>query len=347
MPPDGKTSLRQLLDALDAGADRLDRLLPDRPRDGLFFGTLERAGLSEPEVRLVLTALAARLDGRAELTGADLVGRAARGSADRLELLASLIATRRLASRGLLVPESLPADTAAALETPYRLASHLFRQAGRLFSGETEEARAPLPTGPYASNTETLADLRRLSLLYRQRAARLFHLDPWSGAGLEVTDGAGELLARAEGEERRVRARMQATEPGDRFPLLVLAAQHELDIDALVILVTVLFQELVEGVGAVDAVDLVKLVSRSEADLVRRRALLRPLQRKGLLRLEGAYAGKELTADASLPNGVVEGLLGHAAGIDADEKLDFHGYLEQLDSSDAFFTELDGGEPEA
>ena len=55
-------------------------------------------------------------------------------------------------------------------------------------------------------NAEVLMDLRRLSLVYRQRAARLFHLDPWSGTGLEARDGT-KLRGRfrAERSSRRLR----------------------------------------------------------------------------------------------------------------------------------------------
>ena len=86
-------------------------------------------------------------------------------------------------------------------------------------------------------------------------------------------------------------------------------------------------------------VDLVKLVSESEEDLLRRRHLLRPLQRKGLLVLDGAFSGKELTSDASLPNEVVDLMLGAGAPIGSNERIDFHAWLAKLDTSDPFFNE--------
>ena len=64
--------------------------------------------------------------------------------------------------------------------------------------------------------------------------------------------------------------------------------------------------------------------------------------RKHLLQLEGGWAGKELTADASLPRGMVERMLGEPAAIDSDARIDFHAYLSKLDSSDPFFSDLDG-----
>ena len=91
-----------------------------------------------------------------------------------------------------------------------------------------------------------------------------------------------------------------------------------------------------------DAVDLVKLVSESEEQLLKNREILRPLSQAGLLRLEGAYANKDLTADASLPSEVVAALLGETEAIDSDHRLDFHAYLQQLESSDSFFEDMDG-----
>ena len=55
--------------------------------------------------------------------------------------------------------------------------------------------------------------------------------------------------------------------------------------------------------------------------------------------------GKDLTADASLPNKIVDAMLGsRGARIGPDERLNFHEYLKQLDSSESFFSDLHGGE---
>jgi hypothetical protein len=339
---DERAALSRLLDAVDKGAPALAELLAERPHQGAFFGPLTERSLCDAEVALLLVALAARLEGRPALSGAELSLRAARDSAGRLAALAHLLADAPLVSAGLLVPEVLPADGTLAQSTIFRLGEHIFRLACRVFDRRPPAPAAPLPTAPYRNNTEVLADLRRLSLLYRRRAARIFHLDPWTSTGIEVLDAAHELVARAREESRRVSGRIASTPVSDALPILELRAQHNLDLDALVILVTLLFQELVEGVGAVDAVDLLKLVSTSEDELLRRRMLLRPLQRQRLIQLEGAYAGKELTADASLPNRIVDQLLGSPETIGVDERIDFHAYLQKLDSSDPFFDSMEG-----
>lgn len=339
-----KDALAALLDATDRQLPDLPALLAARPREGELFGLLARHELLDEEVRLLLVALSARLAGKPALNGAELARRSAGGSAQRLGALALLAADGRLVARGLLLPDVLPADGPAAETATFRVADHVLRRACVVFALRPPEPRAAAE-GPYRSQAELVADLRRLSLAWRRRAARVFQLDPWSGTGIETHEAAGELLAEARVQGERVARRLAATPPADALPLLRFARAHDLGLDELVILVTVLFQELVEGVGAVDAVDLVKLVSESEPDLLRRRQLLRPLQRKGLLQLEGAYEGKDLTADASLPNRVVDEMLGaRAAKIRADERLDFHEYLRQLESSDPFFTDLTGGD---
>jgi len=341
-----KDVLAALLDAVDRGATDVLERLAARPREGRFFELLARHDLLDEEARLLLVALSSRLAGKAALAGAELVRRAAPGSATRLAALALLLADGRLVARGLLLPDTLPVDPPAAETASYRLADHVLRRACEVFALRPPAA-AELPGGAYRTQAELLADLRRLSLAWRRRAARVFQLDPWSGTGIETHEGTSELIAEARAEGDRVSQRLSLTPSTDAVPLLRFAREYDLGLDELVILLTVMFQELVEGVGAVDAVDLVKLVSESEPDLLRRRQLLRPLARKGLLRLEGAYEGKDLTADASLPNRVIDEMLGSKSRIGPNERLDFHEYLKQLDSSESFFSDLSGDIPPA
>jgi len=335
-----RAALRRLLAALDRGPAQARRALARRPRSGRLFGLFVRAGLDTDELVLLLVSLAARVSGRELLTGEELVARAGRDSGARLDALAALTAPGRLLGSGLLLADSPPADGAQALLATYRLADHVLALACEALRPVPLAAR-PEPT-PYTTNSELLADLRRLALLYQRRASRVFQIDPWAAGAGDVAP-ATELLARAREQAAAVAARLALTAVSEPLPLLRLLREHALDLDAAVILVTLLFQELIEGVGAVDAVDLIKLVSESEDELLRRRMLLRPLQRRHLIRLDGAYSGKDLTADASLPNEVVERMLGGTAPIGSDERIDFHSYLANLQSSDPFFSELDPG----
>jgi hypothetical protein len=336
-------ALRRLLLALDRGPAEARRALRHRPRAGRLFGLVARVGLDADELLLLLVSLSGRLAGRELLSGEELVARAGGDSIARLASLAALTAHGRLLGSGLLLADAPPADAAQALLAGYRLGDEVLVAACEALRPRPAATR-DAPT-PYATNAELLADLRRLALLYQRRAARIFQIDPWA-AGAPDAVPAGELLERARSEAARVEARLALTPSAEPLPLLRLLREHALHLDAAVILVTLLFQELIEGVGAVDAVDLVKLVSESEEDIIRRRLLLRPLQRRHLIRLDGAYSGKDLTADASLPNEVVERMLGGGAAIGSDERIDFHSYLANLQSSDPFFSKLDPGPPD-
>ena len=338
-----RDALRRLLLALDRGPAEARRALQRRPRAGRLFGLVARAGLDADELLLLLVSLAGRLAGRELLSGEELVARAGGDSVARLTSLAALTAHGRLLGSGLLLADAPPADGAQALLASYRLGDDVLAAACEALRPRPVAARDALTS--YASNSELLADLRRLALLYQRRAARVFQIDPWAATAGDAAP-AGELLERARALAARVEARLALTPSSETLPLLSLLREHALHLDAAVILVTLLFQELIEGVGAVDAVDLVKLVSESEEDVVRRRLLLRPLQRRHLIRLDGAYSGKDLTADASLPNEVVERMLGDAAPIGSDERIDFHSYLANLQSSDPFFSDLDPGAPD-
>ncbi|MGQ0552364.1 MAG: hypothetical protein ACT4PU_04015 [Planctomycetota bacterium] len=299
--------------------------------------------MDDHEALVVLAALGARLEGSGALSGAELARRAGVDSAGRLQALARLLPTGRLLARGLLLPDATPHDAPEALSATFRLSDTLFRAACEVFAPEQAPPAGPTLATAYGTNAEVLSDLRRLSLIFRRRAARLFQLDPWSGTGAMSDDALPELVSRAREASARVLERLRLTPAESPPPLVGFAREHSLDVDALVILATLLFQELLEGVGAVDAVDLVRLVSESEGDLLRRRGVLRPLQRRKLVRLEGAYAGKDLTADASLPNEVVERMLGTPTPIGPDDRIDFHAYLEKLRSSETFLADLDSG----
>ncbi|MFT7464271.1 MAG: hypothetical protein ACI9EF_002621 [Pseudohongiellaceae bacterium] len=340
-PTTERAALRALLDQLDAGSAALLDSLASRPQEGLLFGLLHQYGLHDLDVALMLISLSERMAGQDSLTGQELVSTLPCGTAVRMAAVNRLIGDAPLLAAGLVLPDVTPATVVDVPSTHYRASTHIFRLACEVF-GQPMTVPAKEPTGAYRSNTEVLRDLRRLSLHYRRRAGRVFNLDPWAGAGLESADGSTMLLENARAAASHVARRLKATEPLENIPALLLKREHDLDLDSLVILSTVLFLEILEGVGAVDAVDLIKLISENESDLIRRRTTLRPLQRAGLLHLEGNFPGKDLTADASLPNSVVDGLLGAPESIDSDDRIDFHSYLEQLDSSDPFFFDMDG-----
>jgi hypothetical protein len=127
-----------------------------------------------------------------------------------------------------------------------------------------------------------------------------------------------------------------------------MKAEHRLDEEHLVILVTLVFQELTQGTPYLDAADLLKLVARSEEDLVRRRKLFgpkSPLVKHDLVGLEEVVLDKELSGEVYVPNEVVDRILGPARGpdatrIDEQSKTDFKKFLSEIDDSEDFFKRL-------
>jgi len=112
--------------------------------------------------------------------------------------------------------------------------------------------------------------------------------------------------------------------------------------------VILLFQELIEGNAYVSAVDLLKLLAGSEEDILKKRRFFskrNSLIKNRLIVLEDTVNGKELTGEVFMPDWVADlmtlGRTGSEEGIDTDARLDFHKYLEGLDSSEDFFDDLD------
>ena len=129
-----KEALAALLDAIDKGAPDLAARLASRPRSGRFFDLLERSELLDHEAGLLLVALSARLGGKAALTGAELVQRAATGTPARLATLVLLVADGRLVARGLLLPDTLPTDAPGAETANFRVADVVLRRACEVFA---------------------------------------------------------------------------------------------------------------------------------------------------------------------------------------------------------------------
>jgi hypothetical protein len=223
----------------------------------------------------------------------------------------------------------------------------------RALQPRARRADSPAPadasTKPYRNHLEHLVDLRRLARLYQKRAARLFHFDYTDELDDRALPESITLINRQIPRlVEQMNARLAATPAADRFPLVQLQRELGLQEEHLVILVTLVFQELTQGTPYVDAVDLLKLVARSEEDLVKRRKLFgprSPLIRHGLVELEEIVLDKELSGEAFVPNEIVDRILGPArAGdgprIDERTKSEFKQFLSGIDDSEDFFKRL-------
>ena len=206
------------------------------------------------------------------------------------------------------------------------------------------------PVRPYRDHREHLMDLARLTSLYQRRALRLFGPPP---EGEERPCESAERLAeRVREAEERIHRRLEATEASAGFPLMRVARQHGLGNDEIAATAILLFQDVYTGSSYLPVVDLVKALAATEEELIEKRALFRkdaPLVRSGLVVVEEEPLEREFSAEAYLPPGIVDELLGSSGkpGITSEARRDFASYLASLKDSDQFFRDLgapDGGE---
>jgi hypothetical protein len=191
---------------------------------------------------------------------------------------------------------------------------------------------------PYSNQNELLLDLKMLHNLHQARASRLFSVEKWSRLrGDESDRGTKAVSRRIRGLEQEIERKLQGLERPQAFPLLRFVQQMGLGTDDLLIVIHLLFLELHEGNPFEDTVVLLQLVSSSEAELLQKRALFLEnslLRRKDILEVECMVETREMTSECRLANWVLPRIFGVDRNpIDADEKLEFHLFLESLDSS--------------
>ncbi|MBL8840025.1 MAG: hypothetical protein JNL90_00670 [Planctomycetes bacterium] len=316
---------------------------------------LRRYRLSKEHVVLMLELLKRRLTSDdTSLKGRELLSILSDSSFGLLEGVRLLAPESRLLAAGVVVPE-LPGATGdeELLDLRYRLSDRAFRILLRALRAprEREGAGAPhdLSKRPYKSHLEHLTDLRKLARLYQKRAAKLFrfdYTDELEGAGLP--DSLTLIQRQIPRLAAAIESRLAATPAAKRFPLIQLRDELRLDLEHQIVLVTLIFQELTQGTPCIDAADLLKLVARSEEDLVKRRKLFAaksPLVRHGLVALEEVILDKELSGEVYVPNAVVDRVLGPARGgegakIDEATKDQFKKFLSEIDDSEDFFKRL-------
>ncbi len=329
----------------------LDQRIRELPEDTALGEFVKRQRLGKNHVLILLQLLRHRLlsdDGH--LKGRFLLSSLFEGTFARLEGVRLLAPGARLLTTGIMIPDLYGTkEEEDLLDLQYRLSDHVFRFFLKILRPGNSHLQRILdaPVRTYRDPTEYVMDLRRLSLVYRKRAAKVFHEPDWDQWSVGSPDSVILLNRQIAGYSSAIRASLEATPGSSDFPLVRFTNLCKLKEHHLMILVTLLFQEMLEGNPYVDAVDLVKLVSRSEQDLFRKRSLLSPrspLIRKGLVVMEEIVHDKALTAEVYLPNEVIDQMLGgksSAAGtIDADTQIEFHKFLREIDDSDDFFKRL-------
>ncbi len=201
--------------------------------------------------------------------------------------------------------------------------------------------------GCYSASLDYLMDLRRLALAYQKRAARVFAAVGVDDLSTETEEPLHAIETEIASLGREIRGRLRRTTAAENFAIVRFVREHGLRGLEEILVVTLLFQELLTGAAALPAATLLKIVSSSERDLFRKRALLLPESRlvaSGIVAFEEPFAEKPLTAQVYLPHDIVERVLSDVAGGalpgDADLRISFHRYLDGLEGSDDVFDKL-------
>jgi len=331
------------------------RVLKQFEGSGPLQMLLRRYKLGKDHVLLMLELLKRRLSSDdTTMKGRELLGVLFEGSFSMLEGVRLLAPDSRLLAAGVIVPELQGAQgDAELLDLRYRLSDRAFRILLRALRPRRERRGEGQPVDPsrrpYRNHLDHLTDVRRLSRLYQKRAARLFHVDYTDELDDEALPDSLALLNRQIPRmQEMIKARLSVTPQAAKFPLVRLEQELGLEVEHVVILVTLVFQELTQGTPYVDAADLLKLVARSEEDLIRRRKLFGPkslLVKHNLVELEEVVLDKELSGEVYVPNDVVDRILGpgragEGARIDEASKSEFKKFLSEIDDSEDFFKRL-------
>ena len=334
---------------------QVGKLLKEIEGSGPLHLLVRRYRLGKEHMLLMVELLKRRLShDDTSLKGRELLGIVCDSSFGLLEGVRLLAPDSRLIAAGVIVPELQGAEgDPELLDLRYRLSDRAFRILLRALrprrQRDSERAGSDLGKKPYRSHLEHLTDLRRLARLFQKRAAKLFHSDYTDELDdAELPDSLTLLQRQIPRTIGLIEARLAATPGAARFPLVKLCQELHLEIEHQVILVALIFQELTQGTPYLDAADLLKLVAKSEEDLIRRRKLFAKksvLVRFGLIEIEEIVLDKELSGEVYVPNAVVDRVLGAArasegARIDEASKDEFKKFLSEIDDSDDFFKRL-------
>ena len=335
-----------------AESRRVVRMVTTDLERGIVPGMLgrlhRRHQFDDDQLTIVLLLLERRIhESRQTLTGREILAFLHEGSFDRLRGLRHLAPDGKLRRCGILEVEAGMSGP-DLLDAEIRLSEPVFRGIERDVTPEIEKvAKAPgrRRRRPYADHREHLLDLARLSRLYQRRARRVFESEePEETLSRSAVKHLDVEIGKLRG---RITARLKGTPDGDRFPVETIREKHRLDEAEVLILVTLLFQEVYAGASYIETIELVKMVCGSDLELMKRRFLLSEdsrLVRSGLVHIaklddQHPHVGGE----AYIPPELVRLLLAGPAPegpIDADTRLEWHEYLDGLTDSGEFFRKL-------
>jgi hypothetical protein len=215
------------------------------------------------------------------------------------------------------------------------------------------ERRTPRKPRPYKSNREYLLDLRDLAELCRRRAHAIFG-PPDQDGYRPSREERRQIERKIRSLARHVEQDLLATEERDRFPLVAFQGEFHLNAEESLIVVDLVFAELFEGEPSLEMVELLQMASRDEEDLLRKRKLFSAdgvLVSRGIISPVETDDERPTTGRIALASWVKDRILGDdvsGRAIAPDERIDFHLYLHELDSSARFYRDLvEGEDPES
>lgn len=345
------TSIEKLRRQSRKKINEINKEFKEHSFKGPLSSLLQRYKLNKYQLIIILTLLRQRLTGDSPyITGREVLRMIFDDSYGILRGMAFLDSSSLLVSAGIIIPELNSNVDEDLLENKFKLSDRVFHMIYNTFgtSPGRELSLSKRQETSYRNNLTFIMDYRKLALLYQKRATKVFNYDYWDEIGLGIAESVEGINRQLDHMRDHIKARLEKTEKTDRLFLLQFIKEYNLSEEETVILITLLFQEVTEGNAYLNAVDLLRLTSQSELDLVRKRSFFSPRQnlvRQKLIQMEEMVNRKELTAEVCLPNWVIERMLSgseaKSAQIDVDARLDFHNYLQNLDSSEDFLDDLD------
>jgi hypothetical protein len=320
----------------------------------LHGGTLTELGegrhLTIDEAEVLVVLLRRYVDPRSPwLAGREILERIAEDSFSKLKAITLLRPDGALRATGLLaVQRPTSGQGHDPLDVKFRLSD---AAAALFYSASPAKAtrKAPRKPRPYASNREYLLDLRDLAEYCRRRAHAIF--------GPPDAEGARPSREERRHIERKIRSLARhveqdliATEERDSFPFVAFQREFHLSAEESLIVIDLTFAELFEGETSLEMIELLQMVSRDEEDILRKRRLFAGdsvLTGRGIVAAVESEDDKPSTGRVMLAPWVKDRILGDdvsGRAIAPDEKIDFHLYLRELDSSARFYRDLVDGE---
>lgn len=318
--------------------------LPEELAQPLAASALDR-DLGPAELVLVATLLHQRVRyGEYGVTGRDLLWVLADDTYETFLAMKLLRGDGPMMSSGVVTSVADPEEPDDLLNRQYILSPALYET---ICNGAAPAAGASSFHPPYMDGVDLILDLGRLSLAFQRRAARIFEFGIWRELHAEPWESSDELTRHIESVRSTVAARLAATPHAAKLEPRRLQTELALTDLELLVVATLLWLETVAGTPTLDAIDLVRLVSDSPRDLLRKRRLLSSgsrLAREGVVVFDETLGDKALTGQLYLAEWVterlVDGDLRRDRAIGSDEKIEFHSYLSRLDGTDDFFDRL-------